>query len=323
MMSGIAEGYRRFAEVEARGRSPLYEQMAIKVAESRGAQRFLASLPPAKRQPNLLFAATRLVCGLPQSAAEFERLLLRHADPISRVMLERTTQTNEPGRCAALLPALARIAGPLSLIEVGASAGLCLLPDLYGYDWGTATLRPDPQNGPELPVFPCVTTENTPLPTRCPEIVWRRGLDLNPLDVRNTDDVAWLETLVWPEDVARLKRLRAAIELAKAAPPLVVRGDLRSDLAQLIASAPAETTVVVFHTAVLSYLHDAGDREGFKNAMLASGVQWVCNESPRVFAEFAESAGDDGGLSVELKEVAQLAAFAQFSAPLSASRVMS
>lgn len=298
MTSAIAEGYLRFAEVEARGRSPLYEQMAIRVAESPASLGFLATLPPSKRQPNLLFAATRLVCGLPQDAEDFEGLLRRNAGPISRVMLERTTQTNEPGRCASLMPALARIEGPLSLIEVGASAGLCLLPDRYGYTWGAATLRVDPSRGPQPPVFPCAVSGTTPLPTRYPEIVWRRGLDLNPLDVRSTQDVAWLETLVWPEDVARLKRLRAAIEVAKTAPAQVVEGDLRSDLARLIASAPAGSTVVVFHTAVLSYLRDARDREDFRNAMLASGADWICNESPRVFPDLAARAGSppSGGL---------------------------
>jgi hypothetical protein len=49
-------------------------------------------------------------------------------------MLAQSTQTNEPGRCAALLPMLARLPEPLALLEVGASAGLCLLPDFYTYD---------------------------------------------------------------------------------------------------------------------------------------------------------------------------------------------
>ena len=50
-------------------------------------------------------------------------------------MLERRTQTNEPARCALMLPLLAALPQPLALLEVGASAGLCLLPDRYGYDY--------------------------------------------------------------------------------------------------------------------------------------------------------------------------------------------
>ncbi|HUZ56387.1 MAG TPA: DUF2332 family protein [Streptosporangiaceae bacterium] len=37
-----------------------------------------------------------------------------------------------------------------------------------------------------------------PLPARVPEISWRAGLDLNPLDVSSDDDVRWLSCLVWP-----------------------------------------------------------------------------------------------------------------------------
>jgi len=60
---GIAENYRAFAD-EARGRSPAYESLAASVAEDAVTLRFLGSLPPEKRQPNLLFAAARYLLGV-------------------------------------------------------------------------------------------------------------------------------------------------------------------------------------------------------------------------------------------------------------------
>jgi hypothetical protein len=59
---GIADNYRRFAEREAAGRSPAYERLALAVADDELILGFLDGLP--KRQPNLLFAAARLVLGL-------------------------------------------------------------------------------------------------------------------------------------------------------------------------------------------------------------------------------------------------------------------
>jgi uncharacterized protein DUF2332 len=77
--------------------------------------------------------------------AEFRGWLLERRDEILAVLLARRTQTNEPARCATLLPLLATLPQPLALLEVGASAGLCLLADRYAYDFdgsrGAVTTR--------------------------------------------------------------------------------------------------------------------------------------------------------------------------------------
>ena len=132
-----------------------------------------------------------------------------------------------PGRCATLLPVLARLPQPLALLEVGASAGLCLLPDRYGYDYGHRQLAPA---SPDAPVFPCRANPATPLPVAHPRVVWRLGLDLHPVDVADAAHRAWLETLVWPEQSDRLHRLRGALAVARRDPPRVAQGDLLTDL---------------------------------------------------------------------------------------------
>lgn len=291
-MAAIAERYQRFARAEAAGHSALYETLAMHVAQSPDTLAFLERLPPARQQPNLLFAALRLVAGTPASTADFDHAIDQHASAIAEVMLARMTQTNEPGRCAVLLPSLAQIAGPIALIEVGASAGLCLLPDFYGYDWGHHTLIPPAKLGDIVPVFECRASDNTPLPARHPEIVWRAGLDLNPLDLSNADDLAWLEALVWPEHHDRLARLRKAIRIAQSERPRVEAGDLRQDLQTLIAQAPKDATIVVFHSAVLSYVADQSDRDAFAASMIDdTRVIWLSNEGQRTFPQSAAAAG--------------------------------
>src|SRR6185369_611590 len=88
-------------------------------------------------------------------------------------------------------------------------------------------------------------------PSRLPDVAWRAGLDLNPLDVTEPADVAWLEALIWPEHTHRRARLRAAAAVAAAEPPLLVRGDVLDDLPALAARAPVDATLVVFHTSVM------------------------------------------------------------------------
>jgi hypothetical protein len=141
---------------------------------------------------------------------------------IREVMLKRRTQTNEPARCATLVPLLALLPQPLELLEIGASAGLCLLPDLYGYEYnGTVHISPTASAGVVPPTFTCATNATTPLPTRNIDVAWRRGLDLEPLRVNDADDVAWLEALVWPDEQDRCARLRQALDVARQTPPHV------------------------------------------------------------------------------------------------------
>jgi hypothetical protein len=280
--NAIRARYRAFAEHEARGLSPLYEAFALHVADSEPLLRFLATLPGPKQQPNLLFAAVRHLYGTPRDPRHLEELVARHPEPVRAVILARRTQTNEPGRCATLLPVLVSLPQPLALLEVGASAGLCLLPDRYGYDYGRARLAPEGADADAAPVFPCRASDATPLPDALPRVVWRAGLDLNPLDMADPDAAAWLETLVWPGQEARAERLRAAMDVARRDPPRVLRGDLLHDLPALAATAPADATLVVFHTSVLGYVAPK-DRARFVETVRGLRAVWISNEGPEVF----------------------------------------
>jgi len=282
----LRERYISFAENEAKGVSPLYEQLARGVAASDALLRFISSLPTAKQQPNLVFAAVRRLYGTPEDAEHLADLVARHPEPIRALILARSTQTNEPGRCATFLPALARLPQPLALLEVGASAGLCLLPDWYGYDYGTKQIAPRHTGPHPAPIFPCRANDAAPIPDSVPEIVWRAGLDLNPIDLSDPEEAAWLETLVWPGNPSRADRLRAATRIARQHPPHVVRGDLLADLPALAATAPADATLVIFHSAVLAYVTPEV-RARFAEMVRGLGAVWISNEFPRVLPEIA------------------------------------
>jgi hypothetical protein len=286
-LTRTAVRYARFATDEAHGECEIYEQLALAVAGSEELLTFLASLPVDRRQPNLFLAAIRRVCGIPENADRLIHIIREQHGRIREVMLSRTTQTNEPARCSVLLPILARLPQPLALLEVGASAGLCLLPDRYGYDYGTHRIE---SAVARAPVFPCRVAGQVPLPETVPHIVWRRGLDLNPIDLRPEDGAAWLENLVWPGQQERTQRLRDAISIARRELPTVVKGDLVTDLEPLAATAPRDATLVVFHTAVLAYVAPRIARDRFAEAVARTKAIWISNEAPSVFPSFAESA---------------------------------
>ncbi|GAB1639796.1 hypothetical protein KRMM14A1259_02190 [Krasilnikovia sp. MM14-A1259] len=112
-------------------------------------------------------------------------------------------------------------------------------------------------------------------------MVWRAGLDLNPLQVTNPADVSWLEALIWPEHHHRRERLHAAAAVAAADPPVLVRGDLVDDLPALAARAPADATLVVFHTSVL-YQVPAVRCRAFTDLVRGLPGHWISVEGPDV-----------------------------------------
>jgi hypothetical protein len=175
------------------------------------------------------------------------------------------------------------------LIEVGASAGLNLFPDRWGYAWSTPA--GEVALGPE-PRLPCAVTGPAPLPAARPEVAWRGGIDLNPLSVTDADAMAWLEVLVWPEQDERRERLRHAVEVARREPPAIVAGNLLDELPALVTRAAAYGAVVVFHSAVAAYL-PVPDRErmlAMMRDLVADGCHWVSNEAPGIFPEVSSAA---------------------------------
>ncbi|MEH1164574.1 DUF2332 domain-containing protein [Micromonospora sp. CPCC 205539] len=269
-----AEVYVEFATREAHGVSPAYERLSLAVARDEELLALLGTLPPAKRQPNLLFGVVRWLGGPVDDPAAFRDYTVTRWPAIEAQLRTRATQTNEAGRCAVLLPVLAALPQPLALLEVGASAGLCLYPDRYAYRYGEHRV------GSGEPVLECAADGLVP-PARVPRVVWRAGLDLNPLDVTDPADVAWLDALIWPEHAHRRARLRAAAAIAAADPPLLVRGDLVDDLPALAARAPADATLVVFHTSVL-YQVPAPRRDAFVRLVRELPGHWIANEAPTV-----------------------------------------
>jgi len=226
----------------------------------------------------------------------FRSLLHAQAPAVLRRMRTRSIQTNEVGRSAALLPALAwarrrasasRDHRPLALVEVGPSAGLNLLLDRYrisyvrdGRPWrevgdpsSPVRLRCELRGAGEPPL------DEVPVP-----IARRTGIDLAPVDVTDDEACRWLAACVWPGIPDRPERLVAALEVARREPPTLVRGDATTDLAPLVASLPADVLPVVVATWALAYLGRQGRAqliEGLDGVGAERDVVLVAAEEPR------------------------------------------
>jgi hypothetical protein len=301
----LARRFRRFGERECVPASPLYARLSIGIAGDEQLLQ-LATAARAHPIPNLFFGAVhylllggihhRLAAFYPDLAGvapdphdpfpAFRSFCLEHASAIEGLLATRRVQTNEVRRCAALLPAftlLARRGGqrPLALVEIGASAGLNLLWDRYAYDYGPGGRAGDPYSAVRLR---CELRgdRRPPLPDRLPDVAFRLGLDLSPIDVRDADATLWLRALIWPEQIDRAAHLSHALAIAQQNPPPLLAGDALTLLPDVFARAPREATLCLYHSFVLNQF-PAPARDRF-HALLAEhaaardfavvGIEW-------------------------------------------------
>ncbi|MBO0985485.1 DUF2332 family protein [Rathayibacter sp. SD072] len=286
-MDSTADRYRRAAR-ELAQTSELQVRRALAVAGSDALLARIDELPSARRQPSLLFSVARYL-GSPRDPEEFVAWMLAEWPRVAPVAAERLTQTNEALRCAPLVAALERITEPdepIALIEIGASAGLCLAPERYSYSFPTAGGDGSAGGGGSAvasrlgsggPLLECVVTGGAS-PMRLPRIAWRRGLDLRPLDARSAEDRAWLEALLPEDRPERTARLREAVAVLREDPPLIVAGDAAEALPALLAEVPHGMRVVVVSLGTLVYLPRAS-RERVLAAVGAAGASLVTLEA--------------------------------------------
>jgi hypothetical protein len=178
-----------------------------------------------------------------------ERACRDHLDEL-RVLMRRGVQTNEVGRAAALYGVLGMIGGPVRLLEIGASAGLNLRCDHFGYVVDGSTVLGDPA-GPVQLQQPWQGT----LPRQSDVgIVDRRGCDPAPIDPTTTEGRLTLTSYVWADQQPRLERLRGALDLAARVPAEVERAGALDFLTRELAVLPRGITTVVWHSVVWQYI---------------------------------------------------------------------
>ena len=275
--------FRRHADMLARsGRSPLYVELMRAAAEDieRGGEvaRLLEGIPvPPGSVPQLrLMAALHylVLAGRAPALAAFYpsaggdrapagvwpvvlATIAEHSDEVKE-RLHRTVQTNEPGRSAVLFSGLLwltdRHRRPIRLLEVGASAGLNLIADRYSYTAGGRELgNPD---SPLRFVDPWAPPPPIDLGAAAAQlrIVARAGCDPNPLDPSDSDDQLTLLSYIWPDELDRIERLRAALSLAARDPASVVARRGSDWLPEALAAARDEELVVVWHSVMRQYV---------------------------------------------------------------------
>jgi hypothetical protein len=306
--------FRFFGATRGTGRSAVYEALSEATAADDGLLALLLDTPQDQRRPSLLFAAVNLLLATRQDSElaayypihgghrpvddhlvpAFSAFCRSHRDELARLLARRSTQTNEIRRCVALRLGAEHVQrhwpGPVALVEVGASAGLNLLFDHYGYHLGDEA-APTTSTCPVVVSCEVRGSVGADLLRTTPTLTRRLGIDRHPVDLADPDARAWLEAFVWPEQTGELATLRGAVDLARStAAARVVPGDATTDTARTLGELPGREPVVVFTASLLSYL-TAPARTAFvaqlREAARRRPVAWVFAEAPGLLATTA------------------------------------
>ncbi|WP_103353234.1 DUF2332 domain-containing protein [Amycolatopsis sp. CA-128772] len=328
-LDGIKGILRTFAEVEARGVSPLYEHLALQAAADDDVAGLLAAARDGEVRGTLLMAAAhRLVQADPihplsryypslggfdgvdsETWPLFRSFLLERADKARALISSRYTQTNEVRRAALLYPGVARAAreagGKVSLLEVGCSAGLLLGLDRFGYRYqcdGGDQLTAGPAKsavGLHCALDLAAGAVVPKLPKKL-AVLDRAGLDRAPVDLADEDELAWLEACVWADQPDRIRLLRtAAAEQAKHRPRLIA-GDGVDDLASAAASLEGPLVVITSHALAYFPAEKRAEFVATLAGLAGSRPLWWVSEEfygaglETVLPGRAELAGSDG-----------------------------
>lgn len=319
----LAEGFRKFAVKQCKGKSSLYERFSLAIAEDRELLDLARDVIPGQPAPNILLGAIHLLLlqGYQHQLAVYypsisdnvdvtgdpvphlKSFCREYADEIRGIVSKHVVQTNVVNRCAVIVPALMFASEqnhgePYHLFDIGASAGLTLLWDKYKYLYNENEAFGD-LNSPVQIHCENRGDQELLLNFQAIQTLSRVGVDIAPVDIRNEEESLWLQALVWPTRTVQRDQLKHALDVARIAPPELICGDATEQLPYLINKYhDNHTAVVLFSWSIYQAFGSPGGRDRASNLLsnlsqrrpiTEISIGHFSNEVPRImFAQYAD-----------------------------------
>ena len=296
----MASRFETFAQEEAgaagmAAMSPTYQELSMAVASDTRLLEIARECQVGQPIPNLFLASVKRLIyassgeelakhyiragqGEPPSdglAEAFTRFCLENEERLLELVRTRRVQVNAEGRCGYLMPAFGLASAdaggmPLALVDVGSSAGIHLLWDKFRYIYSDGS-----EFGPEDSDVKIYCETMTPLPdipSELPEVRFRIGLDMSPIDMVAEEEFLWIMALIWPEHMDRAQTMWEALLVWMADPPPVKRGNALDTLPEVLEEAPGDAALCVFHCHVLNQF-SVDDRAAFYEILRAESFR--------------------------------------------------
>ncbi|WP_424933578.1 DUF2332 domain-containing protein [Amaricoccus macauensis] len=216
-------------------------------------------------------------------------------DRFPRYILNRLSwppQTNECMRSAALCPGFLTIADriglPLVTSELGASAGLNLIWDRYSYRFGDAEWGPK-----TAPVTIAPEWSGPPPPLVDAKVLERAGCDHVPTDLREPPDRLRMQSYIWADQVERMERINAAMDLTRDTGIQIITRDALDWLTDRLALRLQGSVHVVYHSVFWQYLNRFAKVSAVE--LLSEAGNRATPEAPLAWLRFEGDGRDPGG----------------------------
>jgi hypothetical protein len=232
----------------------------------------------------------------PDFTADVIAYMRDHLDEID-IALTQQVQTNEVGRSVVHLTLLHWLTSldiyDVDLLEIGTSAGLNLNCDRY-YACSHQLRMGDPTSAVRM--MGDWFSHTPSVPGVGARIHRRRGTDVSPIDVSDSDDAIRLLSFVWPDQKDRFVRTKNAIAIAQQHRPVIDHQSADTWVRDQL-MRPRERASLIFHSIVWQYLGTHIQRNLTRNIFEAG--QHATPSAPLVWARM-EPDGPHADVQVDI-----------------------
>ena len=234
----------------------------------------------------------------------FRSFSLKYRQEIISELNIRRVQTSEAGRSVFLAIALQYANEKLlkgnhkwSVVDLGAGAGLNLLWEDYSLEIINQSLN----NGNiiqygtgEADVYVrCKTYGISPISyDSIPQMIEKIGIEINPIDINDDDEVLWLLALIWPDQPIRKQRLVAALDWARQNLPCIVHGNVLTQLDLAVSQIITDSPLCIFQSFLLPQLSKQ------EQDLLESKIEQIAKRRDMLYVNLE---GHDGDILLSIR----------------------
>ena len=266
----LKERFLSFAETECKGNSELYYKLSLQIANDTELLNIALNTRRGQPIPNIFFAAIHYLLlknqdeelagyypSIQKKHVEeipfgiFKRFCIEHQDEVKKIISTRIVQTNVISRCAYLMPVFSKIIAeenkPVTIIDIGTSAGLTLNFDQYEYWYNEQKVF----GNSKVKVKSKIIDSAIPQIYKILQPISKIGIDQNIIDPTDKDEILWLKALVWTDQLERFTAIDEALKLDELKKIKFIKTNSVLDFEKEILKTDSNQTLIIYSTHVL------------------------------------------------------------------------